>query len=75
MRIGPEVKRKFFYERAQNQEREIRIQVQERIARAETSHAEEDQRGETMPEEMRWRETRLKGIGKAKQELEGGGKR
>jgi hypothetical protein len=64
------------YERMQEQEKAIGKQVQELLARAEATDAEEDRRygkdrrGEELPEELARRETRLQRIREAKQALE-----
>src|SRR5579862_9181324 len=64
------------YERMQEQEKAIKEQVKELLARAEAADAEEDARygkeraGDERPEELQRRETRLKRIGEAKRALE-----
>ena len=64
------------YDRMGEQEKAIRRQVQEMLARAEAVDAEEDARygkecaGDELPEELQRRETRLKRIGEAKRALE-----
>jgi len=64
------------YERMKEQEKLIRAQVKELLARAEATDAEEDtlygqdKRGDELPEELRRRETRLRRIREAKQALE-----
>ena len=64
------------YERMQEQEKAIREQVKELLARAEAADAEEDARygkeraGDELPEELQRRETRLKRIREAKRALE-----
>jgi transposase len=64
------------YERMQEQEKAIKEQVKELLARAEAADAEEDVRygkdraGDELPEELQRRETRLKRIREAKRALE-----
>jgi transposase len=64
------------YERMQEQEKAIKEQVKELLARAEAADAEEDERygkeraGDELPEELQRRETRLKRIREAKRALE-----
>ena len=64
------------YDRMKQQEKAIRAQVKELLARAEATDAEEDarygkdQRGDELPEELRRRETRLKRIREAKKAVE-----
>jgi len=64
------------YDRMKEQEKAIRAQVKEMLARAEATDAEEDarygqdKRGDELPEELQRRETRLKRIREAKKALE-----
>src|SRR5579884_2725969 len=64
------------YDRMVEQERAIRKQVKEMLARAEAADAEEDRRygkdraGDELPKELQRRETRLKRIREAKRALE-----
>jgi transposase len=64
------------YDRMKQQEKAIRAQVKELLARAEATDAEEDarygndKRGDELPEELRRRETRLKRIREAKKAVE-----
>jgi transposase len=64
------------YDRMKEQEKAIRAQVKEMLARAEATDAEEDARygkdkcGDELPEELQRRETRLKRIGEAKKAVE-----
>ena len=64
------------YDRMKEQEKVIRAQVKEMLARAEATDAEEDarygkdKRGDELPEELQRRETRLKRIREAKKAVE-----
>jgi transposase len=64
------------YDRMKEQEKAIRAQVEELLARAEAADAEEDalygkdKRGDELPEELQRRETRLKRIQEAKKAVE-----
>jgi transposase len=64
------------YDRMKEQEKLIRAQVKEMLARAEATDAEEDGRygknkhGDELPEELQRRETRLQRIREAKQAVE-----
>ena len=64
------------YDRMKEQEKVIRAQVKEMLARAEATDAEEDARygkdkcGDELPEELQRRETRLKRIREAKKAVE-----
>jgi len=64
------------YDRMKEQEKVIRTQVKEMLARAEATDAEEDarygkdKRGDELPEELQRRETRLKRIREAKKAVE-----
>ncbi len=64
------------YDRMKEQEKLIRAQVKEMLARAEATDAEEDarygkdKRGDELPEELQRRETRLKRIREAKKAVE-----
>jgi transposase len=64
------------YDRMKEQEKLIRVQVKEMLARAEATDAEEDGRygknkhGDELPEELQRRETRLQRIREAKQAVE-----
>jgi transposase len=64
------------YDRMKEQEKLIRVQVKEMLARAEGTDAEEDGRygknkhGDELPEELQRRETRLQRIREAKQAVE-----
>jgi transposase len=64
------------YDRMKEQEKAIRAQVEELLARAEAADAEEDalygkdKRGDELPEELQRRETRLKRIQEARKAVE-----
>jgi transposase len=63
------------YDRMKEKERDLRADVKEMMAQAETADAEEDerygdQRGDELPAELARRETRLKAIREAKRALE-----